>query len=303
MLKGWTLTDQVCPTRGCVVPLLRSRDRSVTFCANCDGSPEAAVAKESGSTALHTEALLAPPPPPSSTGPQPLSPTSSPHTRLSPNSTPPTTPPSRSPSLPALPDPSPLTLQRRAQSDLASQRIGDRLLKGWAMLGEECPNDSCWGVPLVRRPGRAKGGRGDGGECVICGWGSESDASNASGVPHASTSQLAARPAETDDIVSSFYPSSSQTLAPPPDLRLPPTSAPFEAVSATSAPRPNDSTRTPLSSIHHSVTALNQTLASLSDRLVALSANPITAEPSTIKTLVEAMSVVMDALGKARSMS
>jgi hypothetical protein len=44
------------------------------------------------------------------------------------------------------------TRRRREQSDRASSEIGNRLLKGWAMLGEECPNSTCFGVPLVRPP-------------------------------------------------------------------------------------------------------------------------------------------------------
>lgn len=42
--------------------------------------------------------------------------------------------------------------RRREQSDTASSEIGKRLLKGWAMLGDECPNARCYGVPLVRPP-------------------------------------------------------------------------------------------------------------------------------------------------------
>ena len=44
------------------------------------------------------------------------------------------------------------TRRRREQSDRASSEIGKKLLKGWAMLGEECPNETCYGVPLVRPP-------------------------------------------------------------------------------------------------------------------------------------------------------
>lgn len=44
------------------------------------------------------------------------------------------------------------TLRRRQQSDAASSEIGKRLLKGWAMLADECPNPRCYGVPLVRPP-------------------------------------------------------------------------------------------------------------------------------------------------------
>jgi hypothetical protein len=52
----------------------------------------------------------------------------------------------------ALPAETPESLWRRQQSDTASSEIAKRLLKGWAMLGEECPNVRCFGVPLVRPP-------------------------------------------------------------------------------------------------------------------------------------------------------
>lgn len=50
------------------------------------------------------------------------------------------------------------SIRRRQQSDTASAEIGKRLLKGWAMLAEECPNSRCFGVPLVRPP-KAGGGK------------------------------------------------------------------------------------------------------------------------------------------------
>jgi hypothetical protein len=43
-------------------------------------------------------------------------------------------------------------LRRRAQSDRASSEIGRKMLQGWAMLADECPNSTCYGVPLVRPP-------------------------------------------------------------------------------------------------------------------------------------------------------
>lgn len=42
--------------------------------------------------------------------------------------------------------------RRREQSDRASREIGVRLLQGWAMLADECPGLTCYGVPLVRPP-------------------------------------------------------------------------------------------------------------------------------------------------------
>lgn len=44
------------------------------------------------------------------------------------------------------------TRHRREQTDRASVEIGRRLLQGWTMLGDECPNDDCYYAPLVRRP-------------------------------------------------------------------------------------------------------------------------------------------------------
>lgn len=43
-------------------------------------------------------------------------------------------------------------LRRRQQSDTASAEIGKRMLKGWAMLADECPGPDCYGIPLVRPP-------------------------------------------------------------------------------------------------------------------------------------------------------
>ncbi|CAE6531941.1 unnamed protein product [Rhizoctonia solani] len=69
-----------------------------------------------------------------------------------------------------LPPPSEETLRRRAQSDRASSEIGNRMLKGWAMLAEECPNDECWAIPLVRYPRARPGAEPDPRkECVVCG--------------------------------------------------------------------------------------------------------------------------------------
>jgi len=60
------------------------------------------------------------------------------------------------------------SIRRRQQSDFASSEIGKRLLKGWAMLADECPRSTCYGIPLVRPPtaGRNKDPRK---QCVVCG--------------------------------------------------------------------------------------------------------------------------------------
>jgi uncharacterized Zn finger protein (UPF0148 family) len=67
-------------------------------------------------------------------------------------STPPT-PSTPLPPEPAFPDIDPVAIQaRRQQSDQASQEIGKLLLKGWMLLGDECPNANCHGIPLMKRP-------------------------------------------------------------------------------------------------------------------------------------------------------
>lgn len=43
-------------------------------------------------------------------------------------------------------------LLRRQQSDAAAAEMSKRLLKGWAMLADECPNGDCYGIPLLRAP-------------------------------------------------------------------------------------------------------------------------------------------------------
>lgn len=151
MIKGWVLTDTTCPSPACRgVPLMRSPNNgsSIThFCANCNDHQQ--------STSMRSNS--------SSTD------SSSTHEFHSRPSTPPTEISSAlsSPTF-APPVDTEETIRRRQQSDQASAEIGKRLLKGWAMLGEECPNIRCYGIPLVRPPkvGEERDPRK---ECVICG--------------------------------------------------------------------------------------------------------------------------------------
>ncbi|PPQ69555.1 hypothetical protein CVT26_001557 [Gymnopilus dilepis] len=149
MLKGWVLTDQSCPTPGCSVPLVRSPKGTTpvtTLCVKCRGGSSAATVNP---VAPLSDAS-----------------TDSRHSRSS-------TPPTEFSDIPGSPTFIPLeeseeSRRRRAQSDQASSEIGKKLLQGWAMLGEECPNVSCYGVPLVRPP-KAGGEKDPRMECVICG--------------------------------------------------------------------------------------------------------------------------------------
>ncbi|KAG2042937.1 hypothetical protein BDR03DRAFT_1087956 [Suillus americanus] len=151
MIKGWVLTDTTCPSPACRgIPLMRSPNNGspVThFCVNCNG-PQQSTSTQSNSSSADSSSTYE-----SNSRP------STPPTELSSALSSPTFAP---------PIDTEETIRRRQQSDQASAEIGKRLLKGWAMLGEECPNIRCYGVPLVRPP---KGGeeRDPRKECVICG--------------------------------------------------------------------------------------------------------------------------------------
>ncbi|KAG1351255.1 hypothetical protein G6F62_003039 [Rhizopus arrhizus] len=55
-----------------------------------------------------------------------------------------------------------LQRQRREQSSKASQLIGQKMLQKWALLNENCPNDTCYAIPLIRHPTSKQM------YCVIC---------------------------------------------------------------------------------------------------------------------------------------
>ena len=110
----------------------------VHFCVSCDGGPSQAPVQPSVQRRSSQISNVT---------------TVSTHRSASRSSTPPTDIPSdiESPPLHPIIDTETI-LRRRQQSDRASTEIGNRLLKGWAMLGDECPNPECYGVPLVRPP-------------------------------------------------------------------------------------------------------------------------------------------------------
>ncbi|KAH9853806.1 hypothetical protein C2E23DRAFT_867798 [Lenzites betulinus] len=166
MLKGWVLTDRICSKCG-KVPMMRSPSAnpvSIQFCVNCDPRP--------GNTAGGSSSHSARPSmvPQTSSVPDVSSvSTVSYSTRMSRSSTPPTDVSSEpdSPHLAPIMDTAE-SLRRRQQSDTASAEIGRRMLNGWAMLGDECPNPNCYGIPLVRPP-KSQATIDPRKECVICG--------------------------------------------------------------------------------------------------------------------------------------
>lgn len=152
---GQILTDRSCPKLGCHIPLMRSPNGmtpTTHYCANCD---DIKACREAFVLfwrflidILAARSLISLP----SEQPQ-TSPSISSYSHHSRSSTPPTEFSSTlSSPIFAPPIETPESLRRRQQSDTASSEIGKRLLKGWAMLAEECPNVECFGVPLVRPP-------------------------------------------------------------------------------------------------------------------------------------------------------
>ena len=128
----------------------------VHFCVSCDGDPSQAPAQSSAQRRSSPISNVT---------------TLSTHRSASRTSTPPTDLPSdiESPPLHPIVDTDAI-LHRRQQSDRASAEIGNRLLNGWAMLADECPNLGCYGVPLVRppKPGGGKDPRKVGHRLPLC---------------------------------------------------------------------------------------------------------------------------------------
>lgn len=55
-----------------------------------------------------------------------------------------------------------IRMNRREQTDKATALLGEKMLQGWTLLGEECPNTSCFAIPLVQNREKQK-------YCVNCG--------------------------------------------------------------------------------------------------------------------------------------
>ncbi|KAF8517840.1 hypothetical protein JB92DRAFT_2787778 [Gautieria morchelliformis] len=154
MLRGYVLTDEGCPI--CSIPMVRSPSEQTPerlFCVQCQATPNnGPVPSPVARGCVH-------PPSTTSASSEELSRVSTPPTEISDALSSPT----------FAPPPNPQEMvRRRAQSDMASAEIGKRMLRGWAMLAEECPNDSCYGVPLIRPP-MAGGEKDPRKECVVCG--------------------------------------------------------------------------------------------------------------------------------------
>ncbi|KAF8192511.1 hypothetical protein BJ912DRAFT_263433 [Pholiota molesta] len=305
MLKGWVLTDQSCSTPGCTVPLLRSprgKTPITTLCVKCDDGNTPAPAQElpAASSITSTDSI---------------------HSPLS-------TPPTEFSDAPGSPVFIPLeeseqSRRRREQSDQASSEIGSRLLKGWAMLGDECPNETCYGVPLVRPPksGPEKDPRK---ECVICEnvYVTETDwagreklvplESKSNGLSTSVESQAGSSLSEPTPPIATTLPFSSpfgRNLAEEkPQAAKGKQKAFVEAPPLTLASRPIESTSIlPMEPSSSSIMVLDETsqalqtsLRALSGRLSALTSQAL--DPISVGATADAISKVAQALAHVRQL-
>ncbi|KAF9498418.1 hypothetical protein BDN71DRAFT_1503855 [Pleurotus eryngii] len=270
MLQGWILTDRTCPTSGCKWPLLRSPKDQSSFCANCDVKP--------GQSALTTVLDT-----PTSSRPSSAS-------HASRSSTPPTEVSMRadSPEFELSPE-SEASRRRREQSDRASSEIGKRLLKGWAMLAEECPNTDCYGVPLVRPPSSTPGIKDPRMECVVCTnvYVSEVDSRGFSViVPFATQTEVQPSHPITSNTTGRL--TSEQASHTEPPVIAPP---PKNETIAQELPPP------PESYLSSSVQALERTMATLSQRL-----GSVQGDPNAIGITADAITKTAQALTMVRQL-
>lgn len=294
MLQGWVLTDHSCPSPGCSVPMMHSpsgRLPVTEFCVNCNEIPGGLQAKPAASVSDSSTTSIS---------------------HISRSSTPPTDVPSAlSSPVFAPPVETQESQHRREQSDRASSEIGKRLLKGWAMLGDECPNTRCYGVPLVRPP-KVGGGKDPRKECVICGTVYVTE------VDWAGREHLV--PAHSDPAVNETpnLPNSRQTGKAHVQEETIPPHASKTKLSSQEAPALNDATlhSVPLHSsgdgsiqsgatlqaLAESANALQSTLRRLSVRLATLSSTRASLDTISIGSTADAINKVTQALIHVRQL-
>lgn len=265
MLKGWVLTDSPCSNSGCLVPLMRSpqgRQPITYFCPNCDDDPDTASTSTDSLRGSHV---------------------STPLTEVS--------------NLPESPLLAPVLdmeeiQRRREQSDRASQEIGNRLLQGWAMLADECPSSTCYGIPLVRPP-KAGGEKDPRKECVICRtvYISEADlAGHQRLVPQNGNNHLPAtsRGQGKSEAHAQIVPSQPNAIQ----------SRPHDQNSRSVEYGPSDM----LPALGESSKALQSALSTLSTRLITLSGRGTRVDPISISSTADAMLKVTQALSQIKQL-
>ncbi|KAF9247221.1 hypothetical protein BU15DRAFT_38825 [Melanogaster broomeanus] len=290
MSKGWVLTDNPCPAPCCRGgPLLRSpkgQEPVVYYCADCDGPPK----MQGGETPSHSSSTVSS----TSHGSRP----STPPTEFSSTLSSPTfAPPVETEEM----------IRRRQQSDRASTEIGKRLLKGWAMLAEECPNTRCYGVPLVRPP-KSGGDKDPRKECVTCGTvyltedieGWQRLVPVSSGTSTSQGFHGNPRQPGPSDKGKSVIRNSPQVSSEPRNTLVKDLSNPYKSRAhshAQVAPLPISTV-----TMDAPTQALELTLGTLSERLAMACANPNLLDPSTVAVTADAIGKVAHALAQVKQL-
>ncbi|KAJ2911087.1 hypothetical protein GGI21_000212 [Coemansia aciculifera] len=159
MLRRWPMLAEQCPEAGCNAPLMRNPESGDTKCVWHDASelfPDEVVEVGSPSSLPSYDGLVSDEKQTSSSineqskGPAIVSPKD----KSSDNG-------DAAQADDELAKVDYARQRRREQSDLASQLIAKRLLQGWAMIDQACPNESCYSVPLVQDRDKTQ-------QCVIC---------------------------------------------------------------------------------------------------------------------------------------
>lgn len=135
------MTDVICSKDNCGVPLMRSKDGSIQFCVTHDTLPTSMNSKPGSTSNINTLSTT-------NINEKINSSTNEIKTneRLDVNTVvSATTITNDSKNL----DDFRLKEQRREQSSLASQLIGQKMLQRWVLLNETCPNDDCYAVSFI----------------------------------------------------------------------------------------------------------------------------------------------------------
>ncbi|KZW03980.1 hypothetical protein EXIGLDRAFT_758290 [Exidia glandulosa HHB12029] len=280
LLKGWTLTDSPCKNPGCGAPHVRPPNSTQLLCPACD-SEIIANSPASGASTSPTEEHVS-----AATSLSTRSGTSTPLTEDSRSSSPDF----------HLPADTPEMIARRETTDRASAEIGRRLLQGWAMLGDECPNESCYGTPLMRPPPvSASAGKNPRKECVVCGraYVSERDA------PAVAASASAHVPAR-DDPVDPPVPAGPIEVAPALQQQQLPSTI---STSTTRAAHSSQDNKPSLASLRSAADSLDAALQRTASHLASLSASTgPSLDVRAIGETADAMAKVAEALGKVREL-
>ncbi|KAK1236748.1 hypothetical protein PQX77_000104 [Marasmius sp. AFHP31] len=254
----------------------------VHFCANCDESPDSSRSRSETTSSNST----------SSSSKLSITRPDTPPTELSSELSSPTF---------ALPPETPESARRREQSDRASTEIGNRLLKGWAMLAEECPNDECVGVPLVRppKPGGEKDPRK---ECVICGgvYTTERDWAGRETLVAVSTEA----PSVKTESGATSLDADTKTLVPTQiNSDKTPTSLPPSSSTNPTGSWPGIVPPTTNLGLESSASSLENALVAMSHRLNTLASPSLgIMDPNSISLLAESISKTTQALSQVREL-